>query len=484
MTATRTLQWHIDRAAAIAATGQYDFGFTVCLAPGQYPLPGSLRLDKRHGGMTLECCGGYALLVPDPDANRNDLADGMLIVGQATDVTLRGLAFLAIPTVVVAANAQRLGKLPADMAGRLGAQNLALGFAVRAFRAGNLTLDDCVVEMFPQGHDNPTIFIQAAVFAQGDCPGLTVRGCKFMSSNPTRTPIPGRGAAPTASSIVITAGVLAPGSIRAADGTQTTTMGCQLGDAEIQETEFSSLTFASWISATADTLRVRDNKVREGVAGFWMEAPDAAGRNLTNANPGAARYYPGILQFAEFVLLRAFAENCPPPAGSDTPGETPPSAVALHAVFVTGNDVEMRDSTEVSAALFLALVEPSFNTLANAASQSVILSNNRLQSRGATTGPVAMVVMPALMPCAINGNIVLNLGLPHRRSGRRPAAQAAAPSLWLAVDHFSPKSDQPGQAPLFAAAGNVLHGPSNLTEITRPIIGSPDTWSPYNADQL
>jgi hypothetical protein len=72
VTAAMPLQSLIDRAAAQAEV------VTVCLSPGTYTLPSSLRMDDRHNGLTLESCGGPALLLADPAAQQSLFADGLV----------------------------------------------------------------------------------------------------------------------------------------------------------------------------------------------------------------------------------------------------------------------------------------------------------------------------------------------------------------------------------------------------------------------
>jgi Family of unknown function (DUF6519) len=90
VTAATPLQTLIDRAAAQADT------VTVCLSPGVYALPSPLRLTQAHAGLTLESCGGPALLRADTAAAAGAFADGLVVLTGAGGVTLRGLT-LTVP---------------------------------------------------------------------------------------------------------------------------------------------------------------------------------------------------------------------------------------------------------------------------------------------------------------------------------------------------------------------------------------------------
>jgi len=175
VTATASLQILIDQAVSKAQT------VTVCLSPGTYSLPSPLRLTRQHDGLTLEACGGPALLRADPNVAASQFVDGLVVLTGANAVTLRGLT-LHVPY--------------ATTAFEQGLPGSYMGFGVHARSAKKLTLQDCVIE-FPEFAASQLAILAveylfaAAVYLQGDCGGLTVCGCKFSSAiAPTYTAIP------------------------------------------------------------------------------------------------------------------------------------------------------------------------------------------------------------------------------------------------------------------------------------------------------
>jgi hypothetical protein len=250
---------------------------------------------------------------------------------------------------------------------------------------------------------------------------------------------------------------------------------CALGDAVIRANDMNDLTFGTLLVAGVASLRIQDNNLTGGVAGFWVVLPDA--RNPLDA--GTGDFFDSIASFEEFNLLTEFATLLPPPAATAT---TEPTAFTGEAaVFVSGNHIStgpnlaatppprqaINDANIGHNALLLWLA--TSNTAAQkGADLSAIVSNNRMVNTDATT-PTALMVLPQLQSCSITGNIVIN----------RPAlaSDSTLPaSLWVLMD-YSLKIADP-----IAITGNVLHGQSNTTRFTRPGATTRAGWSSYNAD--
>ncbi len=70
---------------------------SVALLAGTYTLPAPLALGKQHSGLTLEACGPGVVLAANT-ANLAVFRFGLIVMDQASNVTLRGLSF-TIPNV-------------------------------------------------------------------------------------------------------------------------------------------------------------------------------------------------------------------------------------------------------------------------------------------------------------------------------------------------------------------------------------------------
>jgi len=579
ITATVPLQTLIDRAAAIGHLGGEVV--TVCLSPGTYALPSSLRLNQLHDGLTLEACGGSVVLSADPQADTTLFADGLVVLNGAQDVTLHGLTITpprvpppssppAQPTIAsparslpVRATIPTLAPPPtvgvvADLVTRAkndgfsqAAEVLAspiTSFGVRAFNAPRLTLEDCSIqlelaEIERRSPVRTADTFAAAVFVQGNCSALTMRRCtmgsgfgltystftvspsvappkaldtlnrlltvhtNIPSSLPLSSPPPSPPTSPpvsraalldtrisgaldlvvakrlavgtiTPSFAIVTVGLLAADSLGFV---------CELDDAVIRDSQFARFTFATWFSATTTSLRLQDNTVSGGVAGFWLEVPGVEDPPRPALNTDV--YYDPTLQFEEHQLLVALASAFPPVGAPSPPSGSPPSqgGTAPSSLIVTGNQIDTRvgnTSTGGSAALMLALYTQLAATTTTMFSSSVIVSANRLcggmfgrqlyPALSPSTTPVdpavpaAVLTMPNHFPCSITGNVILN-------GAATNPADASAPSLWLTVADIEDGTE------LLSISGNVLVGLSDLALLNR-LGRTADNWTLFNAN--
>jgi hypothetical protein len=518
VSSTTSLQTLINRAVETADK------VTVCLTAGRYPLPTPLMLSAAHDGLTLESCGGPAVLSVAAATLSSEFFEGLIVVARGTGVTLRGLTLLPpiapLPAAVVR---KLLSSLPGDLAaaGRLALGDPAVGFGVRAVHASDLTVEDCSIQFLAQSTDARIDLVAAGVFLQGSCAGLSVRGCAFLSNytptftrlsvDETTTALPvletftraldslhlalapasppaetatvldsqviagldaliaKRAALPFATqipSVIATLGVLADSAISKAGADVNTVTICDLGAGSIRDNVFTGFTFATWISAHASNLRIQDNTVTGGVAGFWLEVPGAIAP--TAPNPEKPNFYPEILDFEEFVIARALPTLLIGDIGQiDRKGE----GFDLH---FAGNQVRLRSSGVSTAALFLSLIDPK-SAQAQMPDLTAIVTGNQLRSWSGNTGPAAMLLLSTGMPCAITGNIILNSTISDN-------GQVAGPSLTIEVDRYGDGTE------LLAVTGNVLNGQSDLMHpatqlnLNRRGIPPANNWHLYNAD--
>ncbi len=109
---------------------------------------------------------------------------------------------------------------------------------------------------------------------------------------------------------------------------------CALGDAVIRGNDMSDLTFGTLLVAGVASLRIQDNSLTGGVAGFWLVLPDARDPQDVDTT---GQFFNTIENFEEFNLLSEFATLLPLPAAT---AATEPTAFTGEAtVFVSGNHI-------------------------------------------------------------------------------------------------------------------------------------------------
>jgi hypothetical protein len=568
ITASSSLQSLIDNAAGL---GDY---VTVCLGPGQYPLQQTLRLSWLHENMTIEGCGGYTRLYADEAAEPGQFVDGILAISNASQVTVRGLIINAPLVPMSAALISELTATSANAgayASQLGAA--FVGFGIRVFSAYNLTLEDCEIILQDTRPNFTGDVFGAILHLQGYCFDFTMQGCSLLGISTSFTPLAidqarvspvgartyaaaldrlnqsfaatnspptaaaaltlGRSAAAfdavmairstiardaVAPSVIATVGVLAT-EVFIGTGNNQYLENCYLGSATLRDNSIENATIGTWISTISTDLRVQDNIITGGVAGFWLEIP---GAGVPSAPvPESPSFFPRCVQFEEFLLTYVFATAFPQPgATASTPAARPAklqaaapaaiqntasvapqaqtaiaadarqNAVATRAqaqvfeasqdftLFLTGNKIETIGLSTATAGTWscssavLLLMETQ--TAANKAigGNALIMSSNQLRSATGVNAPTALTVLPYAMPSAITGNIVLNTGPSNAAAG----AVVVVPSLWVVAD-----GSQNG-IQLLSISGNVLNGTSDLTQLPRPGRPVAGGWDSYNAN--
>jgi hypothetical protein len=564
-----TLQGLIDVAAA------KNQGVVVCLAAGVYNLSAPLHLTLRHSGITIEACGGQALLRQAPGADASLFAGGLITLNGAAGVTLQGLLLrpplVALSKDLLSELSLSLSQTAQSEAGTL-LRTPSCCIGIHAYNATALRVTSCGIA-FAKPADTANIDLVAmAMLLQGDCTGLQVEKCLFESAiaptynaidpqtdyaklidanrldfaaapqtqaatpapTPTQTPAPapapastpaptaayfdvarqiytgaglaqivaGRGNATSISlqrSMVASCGIVAttqgapPGtdaeSLSKADFAATLT-DCTLDAALIRDNNFVGLTFASLMVANAQALRLQDNNVGGGVAGFWFSL--ASTTSPSGVAEGTDKYYNTVLNFEEFQALFGLSPLIPPPpaapvvreAGNLSAPTEQASRVALGinaSIIVTGNHVSTGQHPPAAAnPTYLSTTPPGLTSLllwldADVSADqlldsdiSAVVANNHLIA-ATRDAPASLLVLASGQACAVTGNIILNQPGPI-------GSDRDAPSLWLVIADTL-KVTQP-----FAATGNVLRGISDLEQLTRGTASGRAGWSGYNAD--
>ncbi|WP_050420609.1 DUF6519 domain-containing protein [Bradyrhizobium tropiciagri] len=175
---TAKLQAWIDAAAATA-----PLGAVICLAAGEYDLDAPLRLDARHSGLTIDACGGPAVIKAAEGADPKLFVDGLVVLTSAADVTMRGLELYPVEAPasesLLRAFVNQLAVASLDAKTALRQPRVAFGF--RLLNSARLKLQHCIISFLAQRPDDTADLIAAGTFAQGACHGLAIEECKFLS---------------------------------------------------------------------------------------------------------------------------------------------------------------------------------------------------------------------------------------------------------------------------------------------------------------
>lgn len=253
----------------------------VCLLPGVYELQDPLRLGPERSNLTLEGChDGVVLTVAA--GSENKFADGIIVLNQANNVTLRCLRF-KLPQVLKRAGAKLLGLDP-SIFGR--SSDLFTSIGVRPVHCANLTITDCLFRysVTPDQH-----VFGAGIFAGSECWGLKVQGNRFVHEEEDLrngiVPIRGQDTtsvirmligyvlSPTIASVPRPSVAARPKSrarARASAVTLSEEVRSVLQDAVFHDNAFLGLSIAALVCADCDVVKFEDNTVRESYAGFWI----------------------------------------------------------------------------------------------------------------------------------------------------------------------------------------------------------------------
>jgi hypothetical protein len=153
-------------------------GMAICLTPGTFALAQPLQLDSRHSGLTIEACHGAVTLQAAPNSAPAQFLQGLIVLAGSNDITLKGLAL--IPAAVDLFQALPVADGPKENNLRaalpdLGDIHMLIG--VRLQDCTGLKVIGCSFQLVPIPHVGN---YGAAIFATGDCTGLSVRQCHFV----------------------------------------------------------------------------------------------------------------------------------------------------------------------------------------------------------------------------------------------------------------------------------------------------------------
>ncbi len=456
------LQSLIDRAVGKGKV------VTVCLTPGIYSLPRSLRLTGRHAQLVLEACSGGATLQAAAAADTTLFLDGLVVLVGAHSVKLRNLQ-LDVPSVQLTASGP-LGTVLGPVIAAISDLQSMIGIRLAGSRG--VRIEGCHLAFSPLAR---TETFGMGIFAQGDCRGLIVRGCRFESATPpTVTPVsaPSPDTTPTATALatalppshsappipfsasipigtasftrrmrqlattplaraagvpqnfVALYGFVALEFLPDNAGTTDATLDSETAgtldailDGALDGNEFHNLTFAALVAADIGVFRVQGNRVTQCAGGFWLEPSDFRLPEEDNIDQASfLSYYDALIGFWE-VLIPSFSWGAFPwPAGDGAGPTTNVESLGQLALSITDNRIEaiLASSTLPGAALVLLLSQEIRE--GSTTSASLILASNELRGLSASIPVVLLAINGGNSdrsngPTALTGNLVINRGL-------------------------------------------------------------------------
>jgi hypothetical protein len=155
----------------------------VCLAPGIYSLPKTLELGIQHSGLTLEACGGNAVLQATAGTEANFL-QGLVMLNIASNITLRGLT-LNLPAVRFVKAGGKLAGLDATALNQANGpeiEDLIVSAGIRPLACTNVTVDGCTFNFQVQ---ESGVF-EAGILASGANIGFVLENSHFVHNAPER----------------------------------------------------------------------------------------------------------------------------------------------------------------------------------------------------------------------------------------------------------------------------------------------------------
>jgi hypothetical protein len=252
-----------------------DEEVTLCLMPGVYELPSPLRLTHAHSHLTLEGCHDKVVLQAAA-GKESDFLDGLLVLTQADNVTLKGLRFHLPQAPWIKPDGTAAGLNVAGMRtlGLTRTAGVVASIGVRPVHCANLTVRDCLFRfaLAPGAH-----VFGAGVFAASECWGLSVRDCRFLHEEnylagsdglvrllvgwllapsavqPKAAPVPAPTLTAAAEAVVVQRARL---------------LASLLEDASFEGNAFAGLAVAALTYADVGRVRLTGNLVRQSTVGF------------------------------------------------------------------------------------------------------------------------------------------------------------------------------------------------------------------------
>jgi hypothetical protein len=143
----------------------------VCLMPGAYPLNAPLRLTAAHANMTLTACPPGSAVLSAVNGSEGQFGDGLVVLNNTSNTTLRGLRFNIPALRFIPANGQfanqAVGSYDPDIQTII--DELVVSIGVRPYNCTSLTIEDCQFTFVPKEIQGRQIPFGVGVFAGGQC---------------------------------------------------------------------------------------------------------------------------------------------------------------------------------------------------------------------------------------------------------------------------------------------------------------------------
>jgi Family of unknown function (DUF6519) len=395
-----TLQSIIDQFANLNRPNQDHI--TICLMPGVYELPASLKLGPQHSNITIEACGDGAEIRANPTQLTNFL-DGLIVLSYADYVTFRNLRF-QLPIVPFAAAGGRLNPFLRQFLGVEEALQVSIG--IRPLHCALLNVQNCLFRFETQ--DTTNLFA-VGIFAGSECWGLQLIGNRFLHdeeylltqvTNRENELLP-----------FLIGYLLSPSLVTGSSANEPLIVPSLLQDAVIRDNRFAGLTSAILTIADTGIVRLESNTVFQCISGFFLapvELGDKLGRIFQRAILGFIFPLPDF--FARSKLVRKLDRDLQQIQGLDR------LSLSLH---VSANDIDTQVTNDRESPI---LSGPSLVMAGNKDSNpdrpinttsSTILTANKFRNNSSVEGNVT-VSISNVKHCTIAGNLILN---ENRRRG-------------------------------------------------------------------
>jgi hypothetical protein len=426
---------------------------TICLMPGVYRLAAPLVLGRRSSTLTIEGCHDGAILEP-AKATDPDFLEGIVVLVQADDVTLRNIRFRLPEVPFQKSKGKFVGLSATELRRLLGRplSDLFVSIGIRPVQCSRLTVDECTFEYkAPGAHD----WLAAGVFGTGDGTGLRLTNNHFVGeSRPFNALKPPWH---------VSLGYLLASSRVGGDKKP---LDAVLDKAKIAGNRFEGLAAAVIAVARFGLIRVEENTVRRCHLGFlflataWLIGHKKLFEFATLT--GAATFQPsgatvtaikGIIEDPPVQIAISLGLAYPVPKAATKVSTKAASALDL-ALHASGDDVEAFVSKGSSCTALAVLDEPKDG------GEATVLGN-RLHNQTAKAPATAIVYVA---PCTVTGSLVLN-------------EQKGAASIYVEPP---PVAGVKRLGDLVAVAGNVFRGKATLPP--RSLAAPLSTWHVFNSE--
>ena len=152
-------------------------GMAICLTPGTYALSQPLQLNSSHSGLTIEACHGAVTLQAAPATNFSQFLHGLVVLAATDSITLKGIMFAPPAVDLTSAMPVPSGGTPNNLQAALaGLTDPQMLIGLRLLDCTGLKVIRCGFQLEWASEVGN---FGAAIYANGNCTGLSVRDTTF-----------------------------------------------------------------------------------------------------------------------------------------------------------------------------------------------------------------------------------------------------------------------------------------------------------------